>query len=259
MLARGAAGRYAGAGESGAARGLDHSDFPGSEFGASAVRTCRPRRRLPRPHPACRRPAAMPRRRRLRCAWHAGEPKKIHTVAIEPDQIGRPPVPPWPATAANAGRAAVAPAAAPAPRPVTARASPAGIVGQRAAFDRAGEPGLRGACAGTGRVPAPPWRSRRRSRHAAGSERGARGGGGYAVQVTSQRSEAEAQTVVPGAAGQISGPARRPSADASAAPILAPRASITARWSAPLPRWNRPPDCARSLKAAGGNCIVQRN
>ncbi len=44
----------------------------------------------------------------------------------------------------------------------------------------------------------------------------------------------------------------------SAAPILAIRAFIIALWSGPLPPWNRPRRCVRSLKAAGGSCIVQK-
>ena len=71
-------------------------------------------------------------------------------------------------------------------------------------------------------------------------------GGGYAVQVTSQRSEADAQAEFRTLRDQISQPASAAASRSSGAPILAPKASITARWSAPLPRRTRRPGCVRA-------------
>ena len=127
------------------------------------------------------------------------------------------------------------PSPAPAPRPRPPRRR------QCAAFDHSVSSGE---CAGAraGYVARPLSASRRRP-HPRPSPPAASAGGGYAVQVSSQRSEAEAQAAFRALQAkfpsQLGGRSR-----SSAAPISAPKASITAPWSAPLPRRNRLPGCA---------------
>ncbi len=265
------AGRCAGAGEYAAGR-LDHSDFPGSQCRAAVLdsaghsghgtgRACPARWRL---GPVRRRPAGARRqraqrrlmaarshrRRRRRCPeWArtlrclAQQPiagssgsKKIHTVAIHPGSD-------------SGDAAAAAPPPAPAPHFRRRRR-----LGRRAEAARGGAGAGRQCPAVDRSLAARRHRSagahphRARAPDGAGSRAGSlpSAGGGYSVQVSSQRSEAEAQAGLSRAAGQVSDAARRPRLDRFARSILATRASFTARWSAPLPRWNRRRRCARA-------------
>jgi hypothetical protein len=194
------------------------------------------------------------------------EPKKVRTVVIHSDQ------------SAAAGAQATAPAAAPSPRgarPATSanKVSPgagAAPVGANAPLSIV--PGAEGeAVMPAPMAPAPVASAPSRSRAAATAPialasaepagavpAGAPSGGGYAVQVTSQRSEADAkasfkelQAKFP---GQLSG--REPiirRADLGAKGVyyralVGPYASVEQAAGA----------CS-SIKAAGGNCLVQRN
>jgi cell division septation protein DedD len=92
----------------------------------------------------------------------------------------------------------------------------------------------------------------------AGPAPAAAAGGGYAVQVTSQRSEAEAQTAFRSLQvkypGQLGG--RHP---------IVRRADLGAKGTfyralvGPYASMEQAAGVCSSLKAAGGNCIVQRN
>ena len=83
-------------------------------------------------------------------------------------------------------------------------------------------------------------------------------GGGYAVQVTSQRSEAEAQTAF------RSLQAKYPGQLGGRQPIVR-RADLGAKGTyyralvGPFASMEQAAGVCSSLKAAGGNCIVQRN
>ena len=91
------------------------------------------------------------------------------------------------------------------------------------------------------------------SRRAAPARRWLRGAGLVAAQ------RGRGPDRVPFAAGQISPRARQPHADIPPRRSRRQRQSTTARWSVPLRPRNRRRSLCRSLKAAGGSCIVQRN
>jgi len=93
---------------------------------------------------------------------------------------------------------------------------------------------------------------------AAASEPAASAGGGYAVQVTSQRSEAEAQSAFRALA------AKYPDQLGGHAPIIR-RADLGSKGVyyralvGPYASMEQAAGVCSSLKAAGGNCIVQKN
>ena len=181
----------------------------------------------------------------------SGEPKKVHTVTIRSDQVGN----------ANAAAPAPAPAApaAPAARPRTeapARATapkgggnaPLAIVpvAQGAAPAPVAEPRTRVA-----RTEAP-------SAPVATAPAAAPAAGGYAVQVTSQRSEAEAQTEFK------SLQAKFPGQLGSRQPIihradLGEKGTFYRALVGPFASSEAAAAMCSNLKAAGGSCIVQKN
>ena len=289
-LARGAAGRHAGAGEPGAAGRVDDSDFPRSEFRSGRRSEFRARgrsgiggrlsRRPPRPLRRCKqtrrqphrrrrsgrrprapRPLPLAARRRLAPARRSTAPKKVHTVIIRTDQMG--PTTPMrrprrrlsgSCTCAGARADSAASrrhAAAPRPQPRRAlrpmarcRSFPI-----RAALRRAG------ACAdphGAG--------ASDRTQPGRASRAGAIGRPAAAMPFKSRPSAARLRLRrSSGRCGPNFPPSSAAASRSSAAPILAPKASITARWSAPLLRLEQAAGMCSSLKAAGGSCIVQRN
>ena len=199
----------------------------------------------PAPRPAAlsvrRRPAAPRRPRRLRHRWRrSAEPKKIHTVTIRSDhQVGN-----------RAQRPLRRPPAAPAPA-APSRATQR-LPGQRRRQGRRRTRRSRivpiakartGAGRSRRRVPA--WRGRRppSAPVATATCRGAVGGG-YAVQVTSQRTEAEAEAAFKSLQAQIPEHSSASRSRSSIAPISATRVPFTAPLSAPLPRRRRRPGCA---------------
>jgi hypothetical protein len=191
------------------------------------------------------------------------EPKKIHTIAIRPDQ-------PNVADAAAAATTSLPPPArSAAPRPTGAPASapppavpkpappPAPVAGANAPLS---------IVPSQGEVqPAAPARNTRTAlarptTPAATVETApaAAPGGGYAVQVTSQRSEAEAQTAFsalrakfPGQLGGREPIVRR--AD------LGDKGVFYRALVGPFASMEQAAGVCSSLKAAGGNCIVQKN
>jgi hypothetical protein len=190
------------------------------------------------------------------------EPKKIHTIAIRPDQpsiadatAAATAVPPparsavaRPTPAPASAPPPVAPRPAPAPAPAAAANAPLSIVPSQGEVQ-----------------PAAPARNTRTalarpSTPAATAETApaAAPGGAYAVQVTSQRSEAEAQTAFsalrakfPGQLGGREPIVRR--AD------LGDKGVFYRALVGPFASMEQAAGICSSLKAAGGNCIVQKN
>jgi hypothetical protein len=216
--------------------------------------------------PAAPAPAAPPRLTAPATAPAPGtstEPRKVHTVPIRPDQMGSPdtaaaplPAPAAPAPAVRAkptpppaaprsagGNAPLslvpgAQGAAPAPepaRPRTARAEPPSA------------PAPTPAPAATP-APAPPT----------ASAPAAPTGGGYAVQVTSQRSEAEAQ------AAFRSLQVKYPSLLGNRYPVihradLGEKGTYYRAMVAPFASSEAAANWCTSFKAAGGSCLVAHN
>jgi len=175
-------------------------------------------------------------------------PKKIHTVPIRPDQAA-----PADATAAAAPPS---PASVVAPRPPTqhvAKPAPQGDANAPLSIvpDQGGE------------TPAAPARSsaapvRPTTLASAASAPAAAAGGGFAVQVSSQRSEAEAQTAFralqtkfPDQLGGRQPLVRR--AD------LGDKGIFYRALVGPFASMEQAAAMCSSLKAAGGTCIVQRD
>ena len=185
-----------------------------------------------------------------------GDPKKVHTVVIRSDQVGATDAAPATASAtsvpasAPVARAAPRPQATPkasaapgAPPPPTASNAPLSIVpGSEAA--PAASPRTRVAAA-----PAPV---------ASGGTAAASSGGGYAVQVTSQRSEAEAQ------ASFRELQAKYPNQLSGREPIIR-RADLGSKGTfyralvGPFASAEEAAGLCSGLKAAGGSCLIQKN
>jgi hypothetical protein len=185
-------------------------------------------------------------------------PKKVHTVIIRSDQMAAadasPPPAPAPAPVRSAPPRAVA---APAPRPMApVRAERTERVEANAPLsivpDQAAPP------------PSPPARVRTAlaqptelSPVARSEPAATAGGGGYAVQVTSQRSEAAAQAEFRALRAKFPNQLR------GRQPIVR-RADLGAKgvyyraFVGPFASMEQAAGMCASLKAAGGNCIVQR-
>jgi hypothetical protein len=189
----------------------------------------------------------------------SAEPKKIHTVAIRPDQSGGldampAAVPPAPAAAAAPApvRAAARPAPAPpavarpVPAPPPANA-PLSILPGQADRPAAAPPRTRTALA----EPTP-------LNPSDAAEAPSAAGGSYAVQVSSQRSEAEAQAAFRALR------AKYPTQIGGHEPIVR-RADLGTKGVfyralvGPFASMEEAAGMCSSLKAAGGTCIVQRN
>ena len=184
----------------------------------------------------------------------SGEPKKIHTVTIRSDQVGNPsaaapaPAPAAPAPAARS-RATEAPARA-AAAPKAGGNAPLAIVpvAQGAAPAPAAEPPPRSRVA---RAEAP-------SAPVATAPAAAPAAGGYAVQVTSQRSEADAQTEFKTLQGKF------PSQLGNRQPIihradLGDKGTFYRALVGPFASSEAAAAMCSNLKAAGGSCLVQKN
>jgi SPOR domain len=185
------------------------------------------------------------------------EPKKIHTVAIKPDQAG----------ASDASQPAAASASSP-PAPRTAAApKPAAAPTPHVATPAAGGPMSIVPTQGEAAAPAPvrtrtavaqPMAPAAAPSAAAGNAPPATAGGGYAVQLTSQRSEAEAQSAFHSLA------AKYPTQLGGHQPIIR-QADLGAKGIyyralvGPFASMEQAAGLCSSLKAAGGSCIVQRN
>ncbi len=184
----------------------------------------------------------------------APEPKKIHTVTIRADQSGGseavplPPQPP-PATAPSTRGPArsASTAAKPASAPPAGANAPLSII-----------PGAESEVAAPSRVRAPTPTAVASAEPVTGAAAGPSSSGGYSVQVTSQRTQAEAQ------ASFQSLQAKFPNQLSGRRPIIR-RADLGAKGTyyralvGPFASAEEAAGLCSGLKAAGGNCIVQRN
>ena len=177
-------------------------------------------------------------------------PKKVHTVSIRADQTG------------GADAASPAPAARPAPR------SPAAAKPPRTTTSAGRNEPLSLVPNGQGDAPAPPPAHTRASAAPTsvasatpGSEpesKAGSAGGGYAVQLTSQRSEADAQAAY--RALQV----KFPNQLGGREPIIR-RADLGAKGTfyralvGPFASAEEAAGMCSGLKAAGGTCLVQRH
>ena len=178
----------------------------------------------------------------------SGEPKKVHTVTIRSDQVGN----------ANA--------AAPAPAPAPPAARPKAEAPARAAAPRAGgNAPLAIVPVAQGAAPAaePPPRSRVARAEApsapvATAPAAAPAAGGYTVQVTSQRSEAEAQTEFKTLQAKFPGQlgSRQPIIHRA---DLGDKGTFYRALVGPFASSEAAAAMCSNLKAAGGSCIVQKN
>jgi hypothetical protein len=185
----------------------------------------------------------------------SGEPKKVHTVTIRSDQVGNPSAAaaaPTPAAAAPAVRPKATEAPARATTPKAGSNAPLAIVpvAQGAAPAPAAEP-PRSHVART-EAPSAPVAT------APTVPAAAPAAGGYTVQVTSQRSEAEAQTEFK------SLQAKFPSQLGSRQPIihradLGDKGTFYRALVGPFASSEAAAAMCSNLKAAGGSCIVQKN
>jgi len=181
----------------------------------------------------------------------SGEPKKVHTVTIRSDQVGSPSAAaPAPAPTAPAGRPKATEAPARASAPKAGGNAPLAIVpvAQGAAPPPAAEPPR----THVARTEAPP------SAPVATAPPAAPAAGGYAVQVTSQRSEAEAQTEFKALQSKF------PSQLGSRQPIihraeLGDKGTFYRALVGPFASSEAAAAMCSNLKAAGGSCIVQKN
>ena len=186
----------------------------------------------------------------------SSEPKKIHTVTIRADQpnsVGSAPLQPG-----SAAHSAARPAP-PAPKPSTTASARAGgaplsiIPGAEGDAPAAAPARARAAVAPASGAPMALASATPGTAVAATSS-----AGGYAVQLTSQRSEAAAQTAF------RSLQARYPNQLGGREPILR-RADLGSKGVyyralvGPFASMEEAAGMCSSLKAAGGNCIVQRN
>jgi len=180
----------------------------------------------------------------------SGEPKKVHTVTIRSDQVGNPSAAapaPAPATPAPAARPkAEAPARATAPK--AGGNAPLAIVPVAQGAAPAAEPPPRSRVARTEAPSAP----------VATAPAAAPAAGGYAVQVTSQRSEAEAQTEFKTLQAKFPGQlgSRQPIIHRA---DLGDKGTFYRALVGPFASSEAAAAMCSNLKAAGGSCIVQKN
>ena len=181
------------------------------------------------------------------------EPKKIRTVAIRPDQLAgsdqAAPMPPPATVRAPPPRVAAPSAPRPAPAPHVDANAPLSIVPQSGSAQSLPPPPARAQTALAQPIPLST---------PAPTAAPAAAGGGYAVQVTAQRSEAEARTEFralrakfPNQLGGREPMVRR--ADLGAKGVFY-RALV-----GPFASMEQAAAMCSSLKAAGGNCIVQHD
>jgi hypothetical protein len=181
------------------------------------------------------------------------EPKKVHTVTIRGDQMGN----------ANAAAPAAAPVTpSPAARP---KATDAPVVRQSPAPKAGGNAPLAIVPVAQGAAPAaePPPRSHVARTEApsapvATATAPAPSAGGYAVQVTSQRSEAEAQTEFKTLQAKFPGQlgSRQPIIHRA---DLGDKGTFYRALVGPFASSEAAAAMCSNLKAAGGSCIVQKN
>jgi SPOR domain len=181
------------------------------------------------------------------------EPKKVHTVLIKPEQPGSAaPAAQAPPARANAPTA-LAPRAAPAPRTV-----PPSNPNAPLALVPTAEGNTPRAAPHTQVARAEPGAGAPLSTSPAAASSGSSLGGGYSVQVTSQRSEAEAQSAYKELQGKF--PAQLGSHHATIHRAdLGEKGTYYRALIGPYSSAESAAAICSSLKAAGGSCIVQKN
>ena len=187
------------------------------------------------------------------------EPKKVKTIAIRPDQPGA-------GSAAEAAASARTAAAVQSSQPAPARPSnapmplaaqdderaPTASAPRRVATSHAPLSLAPGAgAAPTAAAPAP------RSAPVPAQAANGNGGGGYAVQISSQRSEADAQTAFRNMQGRFPGQLGGRQAMIRRAD-LGSKGVYYRALVGPFGSANEANELCNSLKVAGGQCIVQR-
>jgi hypothetical protein len=176
----------------------------------------------------------------------SGEPKKVHTVTIRSDQVG------------NAGPSAPAPAApAPAARPKAEAPARATAPKGGGNAPLAIVPVAQGAAPAP--VAEPPPRTRvARTEAPSAPVAAAPAAGAYTVQVTSQRSEAEAQTEFKSLRAKFPGElgSRQPIIHRA---DLGEKGTFYRALVGPFASSEAAAAMCSKLKAAGGSCIVQKN
>jgi hypothetical protein len=203
------------------------------------------------------------------------EPKKVHTIAIHPDQAGggaamaapaaaqsAPPARQMPSrVVANNPTVATEPARAPRQTLLANAAPPAQHAQAQASAnaplslnpnDEAAPPPARVMRTASAPAQIVPQAAARTTHVATGSS------GAYAVQISSQRSEAEAQAAFHGLQAKF------PSQLGGRQPIihrvdLGDKGIYFRAMVGPFANSNEAGELCSSMKAAGGNCIVQRN
>jgi hypothetical protein len=202
-------------------------------------------------------------------AGAAGEPKKVRTIAIKPDQLtGAPEAPP---ALAPARTAAVTPPEKPAPAPRVTAAEPdeakpgPGPIRQipiRQAAAPANAPLSLNPNVEPAVVPvrpaSPPVRAAAPARVVPQAVASAVVGGSYLVQVSSQRSEADAQSSFRALQGKF------PTQLGSRQPVirradLGDKGTYYRAMVGPFANAGAANELCSSLKTAGGQCIVQKN
>jgi hypothetical protein len=182
----------------------------------------------------------------------SGEPKKVHTVTIRSDQVGN----------ANAAAAPAPAPAAPAPAARPRAEAPARATAPKGG----GNAPLAIVPVAQGAAPAPAAepprshvaRTEAPSAPAATAPAAAPAAGGYAVQVTSQRSEAEAQTEFKSLQAKFPGQLgnRQPIIHRA---DLGDKGTFYRAMVGPFASSEAAAAMCSNLKAAGGSCIVQKN
>ncbi|MGA2568852.1 MAG: SPOR domain-containing protein, partial [Pseudolabrys sp.] len=204
----------------------------------------------------------------------SSEPKKIHTIAIRPDQSGMgadqsvaaaaptpPPAPAQTLAPAPVKQAAPPPQAANNP-PVVANPPPPQ---PRPAEAQAAAPTHRTTAAVSRNAPlslnpnAPPERAPMRTAAVtAPAAKTAQTAGGYAVQVSSQRSEAEAQAAFRSLQAKF--PKQLGGREALIHKVdLGAKGTFYRAMVGPFANANEASELCNGLKAAGGQCLIQRN
>lgn len=182
------------------------------------------------------------------------EPKKVHTIVIHPDQMGNGQLAP------AAAAPPPAPARTPPPPPAATAAPPRPPVEARAAAPVQAAAPTRGNAPLSLNPDAPATRTTRTAAvaPAAPVPPAAHAAGGYAVQVSSQRSEADAQAAFRGL--QAKYPNILGNRHALIHKVeLGAKGTYYRAMVGPFANANEATELCNGLRAAGGQCLIQRN
>jgi hypothetical protein len=189
---------------------------------------------------------------------NAAEPKRVRTIAIKPDQAaGASDSAPAPTPRAATAKPAAQPArvASAPPLPLAEDAAPARPSAARPASSRNGPMSL----SPESPAPAPAPRAETRTASVAPTRVAPEpaGSGQYAVQVSSQRSEADAQAAYRSLQAKFPQLAGKPSVIRRA--DLGDKGVYYRAMVGPFGTGSEASELCQSLKSAGGQCIIQKN